>query len=92
MAWNSLNLLIRFKTNTICLKILIVGVRAKDKKIFKCMNLFQPSAAFRIETNHLICSVKQMTGFYTKRNSGLKCFKRGYRDRWEVTTFKESFI
>ena len=35
-------------------------------------NPFQPSAAFHIETSHLFCSAKQMTGFYMKRNTGLK--------------------
>ena len=36
------------------------------------LNPFQPSVAFHIETSHLICSVKQMTGCYTKRKTGLK--------------------
>ena len=41
--------------------------------IFKSFfHLFQPSVAFHIETSHLICSAKQMTGFYTKRNTVLK--------------------
>ena len=26
----------------------------------------QPSVAFHIETNHLLCSANQMTGFYMK--------------------------
>ena len=30
---------------------------------------FQPSGAFHIETNHLIRSVNQMTGFYMKCNT-----------------------
>ena len=33
---------------------------------------FQPSVAFHIETSHLFCRAKQMTGFYVKRNYGLK--------------------
>ena len=36
------------------------------------LNPFQPNAAFRIETSHWFCSVKQMTGFYMKCNTGLK--------------------
>ena len=32
---------------------------------------FQPSVAFHIETNHLIRSVNQMTGFYMKCNTWL---------------------
>ena len=33
---------------------------------------FQPSDAFYIETNHLICATKQMTNFYMKCNTSLK--------------------
>ena len=36
---------------------------------------FQSSAAFHIETNHLICTADQMTGFYLKYNTGLKLVK-----------------
>ena len=36
------------------------------------IKLFQPSAAFHIETTHLFCCAKQMTGFYMKCNTGLK--------------------
>ena len=35
-------------------------------------NPFQPSAAFLVETSHLFCSAKQVTGFCMKRNNGLK--------------------
>ena len=35
-------------------------------------NPFHPSVAFHIETSHLICTANQMTGFYIKRNTGLK--------------------
>ena len=30
---------------------------------------FKPSVPFHIETSHLFCSLKQMTGFYIKRNT-----------------------
>ena len=33
---------------------------------------FQPSIAFNIETNHLICNENQVTGFYMKCNTELK--------------------
>ena len=33
---------------------------------------FQPSDAFYIETNHLICATKQMPNFYMKCNTSLK--------------------
>ena len=36
------------------------------------LNPSQPSAAFHIETSHLIYTANQMTGFYVKRTSGLK--------------------
>ena len=35
------------------------------------INLFQPSVAFHVETNYLICNVNQMTGFYMEGKSGL---------------------
>ena len=41
---------------------------------FTDFNPFQPSVAFQIETIHLLNSSKQMTGFYMKRNTGLKWF------------------
>ena len=34
--------------------------------------LFQPSVAFRIETNHLICTANQITIFYLTYNTGVK--------------------
>ena len=37
---------------------------------------FLPSVAFDIETSHLFYFVKQMTGFYMKRNAGLKRVKQ----------------
>ena len=40
-----------------------------------CIDLFQPSATFLIETSHLFSYEKQMTGFYMKYN-GLKLLKR----------------
>ena len=43
-----------------------------------CMlpNPFRPSVAFNIETFHLICIAKQLTGFYRECNTGLKWVKR----------------
>ena len=40
---------------------------------FNLSNPSQPNVAFRIETSHLIRKAKQMSDFYTKRNTGLKC-------------------
>ena len=40
------------------------------------INPFQPSFVFQIETSHLFCRAKQMTGFYMKRNTGLKWIKQ----------------
>ena len=42
--------------------------------IFVCgiVSLFPPSAMFHIETSHLLCSAKQITCFYMKRNFGLE--------------------
>ena len=39
------------------------------------MNPFESSVAFHLEISHLICSANQITGFYTKYNTGLKWFK-----------------
>ena len=36
------------------------------------LNPFHPSVVIHIENNHLICSAKQITGFYMNRNTGLK--------------------
>ena len=38
-------------------------------------NSFQPSIAFHMETSHLFCSTKQVTGFCMKTNTGLKWVK-----------------
>ena len=40
------------------------------------INPSQPSVEFHIETSHLFCRAKQMTCFYMKRNTGLKCRKK----------------
>ena len=42
-------------------------------------NLFQSTVAFHIENSHLFCFAKQMTGFYIKRNTGLKWVKRTFQ-------------
>ena len=39
---------------------------------FIYLNLFQPSVAFYIETSHLFCRAKQMTGFYIIVNTRVK--------------------
>ena len=36
---------------------------------------FQPSVVFRIETSHLFCRAKHMTGVYMKRNTRQKFVK-----------------
>ena len=38
-------------------------------------NQFLPSVVFHIEISRLFCLAKQMTGFYMKRNTGLKWVK-----------------
>ena len=48
---------------------------------------FQPIAVFHIELSHLIYSANQMTGFYMKYNTGLKCVNpkpTGFHELWEV--------
>ena len=42
----------------------------------KAANPFNLSVAFHIESSNLICSAKQMTSFYMKRNTGLKRVNR----------------
>ena len=40
---------------------------------FTCsINPFQPNVTFHIETIHLFCRAKKMTGFNMKHNTGLK--------------------
>lgn len=41
-------------------------------QFFLVLDLFQPNVAFHIATSHLICTVDPITGFYTKRSTGLK--------------------
>ena len=43
------------------------------------LNPFRSTAEFYIETCHLICIGNQMTGFYVKRNMGLKWNKRKFK-------------
>ena len=43
-------------------------------------SLSQPNVAFHIETSHLFCFAKQVTGFYMKRNTGLKWVKWTFSD------------
>ena len=38
----------------------------------RCFNQFQSSVVFHTENSHLFYRTKQMTGFYMKRNTGLK--------------------
>ena len=42
-------------------------------------NPFQASVAFHIETSHLFCRAKQITGFHVKRNTGLKWLNKFIR-------------
>ena len=40
---------------------------------FTCsINTFEQNVTFNIETTHLFCRAKKMTGFNMKRNTGLK--------------------
>ena len=48
-----------------------------------CVKLFHPCVAFHIETSHLFCGAKQITGFYIKWITGLKCVK-GFVKRAEL--------
>ena len=52
-------------------KILIIQVTSKHKDF----NPFQPSVMLHIETIHLISPENQLTGFFMKRNTGLKWVK-----------------
>ena len=47
-------------------------IKCSKHDLKKYFNLSQPSAAFHIETRHLIYTANQMTGLYMKCNSGLK--------------------
>ena len=46
------------------------------------VNAFQPSVMFHTETSHLFCSLKQMTGFYMKCNTGLKWVNGSWMSDW----------
>ena len=60
------------ENNCKILKINFVLNPFKLKWYLYFINPFSPSVTFHIETRHLICSVKQMTGFYIKHNFGMK--------------------
>ena len=63
-----------FKVLLICMKKMSpVSFRSE---FFLGINPFKPSVTFLIETSHLFCSAKQMTGFFVKRNTGLKWVKK----------------
>ena len=44
-------------------------------KVKKSIDPFQSNIAFYMETNHLISTISQLTGFYMKCNSRLKGLK-----------------
>lgn len=50
-------------------RVLCFIQQSRNGKISK-FNPFQPSAALYIETSCLFCIIKQMSGFYMKRNNG----------------------
>ena len=62
----------------ICVTALIMftGASMIVPVIENCINPFQLSVAFHIEISHSFCSAKQLTGFYMKRNTGLKWVNR----------------
>ena len=47
--------------------------KKQKKKGNSHINQFQLSIAFHIETSHLMCGTNQMTDFYTKCSTRLKC-------------------
>ena len=47
-------------------------IKCSKHDLRKYFNPSQPSVVFHIQTNHLIYTGNQMTGFYMKCNSGLK--------------------
>ena len=63
-------------------KRIINFLKSKNNQIITvlCINPFQSSVAFNIETSNLFCSAKQMTGFYIKRKTGLKWINVEYDD------------
>ena len=48
------------------------------------INKLQPSVETNIETSHFDCTANQMTGFYKKRNIGLKRVKKTYASTSEI--------
>ena len=60
-----------------CLNNIFLAVAVLFCELIKSkflLNPFQPSIAFHIETSHLFNKVKQVTGFYIKRNAGQELF------------------
>ena len=49
---------------------------AQFPHMYQCVfNPFQPSVALHIQTSHLICRAKQMTGFYMRGHTAVKWVK-----------------
>ena len=57
-----------------CIQVVILKKSNSELSyiIVKLFNSFQSSIAFHIETSHLFCRAKRMTGFYMKLNTCLK--------------------
>ena len=55
-------------------------------------NPFQPRVAFHIETSHLFWTTNQMTGFYMKRNTRMKCIKNCWDCRSAFRTLSNIYV
>ena len=67
--------LVSFKLNTLNITGIVLFWIIRIPRLCLEVYPFKPIAEFYIETNHLICSANQMTGFYMKCNAGVKCAK-----------------
>ena len=61
-------------TNSFRIQLLYVA-GGTLQQLHLALNPFQPFVECRIETIHLLCFAKQITGFYMKRNTELKWAK-----------------
>ena len=61
-------------TNSFRIQLLYVAGGTLQQLHF-ALNPFRPIAECHVETIHLLCLAKQITGFYMKRNTELKWAK-----------------
>ena len=64
-----------YRNQSVDLQSKSLVVKGLERLTLVLINPFQSTVTFHIETNHLICTANQMTGFYMKCKTGVKWVK-----------------